>query len=43
MFGKGFTKMKILIAFLPIAIISSIPYILKIRKDLKYGRNDMYE
>ena len=40
---KGFRKMKVILAFIPVGIFVSIPYILQIRKILKMPNPDMYE
>ena len=40
---RGATKMKLILAFIPVSIFAAIPYILRIRKILKMPNPDMYE
>jgi hypothetical protein len=40
---KGLTKLKFLIALIPVGIFVSIPYALQIRKMLKMPNPEMYE
>lgn len=40
---KGKSKMKLILAFLPVGALAAIPYILQIKKILKFSNPDMYE
>ena len=40
---KGKIGMKLILAFVPVGILASVPYILQIRKFFKLPNPDMYE